>query len=181
MCVCHPRSAPVKRKASPQRSLRQLHPTTWPQTTRLPITLCHISDFFVFLCAYLLSFSSVFTAPSWLAMVKLPYPHPHPTSACRSLSRATLVKQADLCCEQLFHTEHVLWSLTGGIPPTPNGSGVRAALTNNKLEQGEGKQQQSLRFPLQRALFLDRKIGQVRGEQSGGAGWGGFKGGTEGE
>eukprot|EP00064_Thunnus_orientalis_P007309 superscaffoldBa00000803_g7329 len=29
----------VKRKASPQRSLRQLHPTTWPQTTRLPITL----------------------------------------------------------------------------------------------------------------------------------------------
>lgn len=47
LCVCmrHPCSAPLKQKASPQRSLRQLHPTTWPQTTRLPITLCHISDF----------------------------------------------------------------------------------------------------------------------------------------
>lgn len=30
----------------------------------------------------------------------------------------------------------------GGIPLMPNGSGVRAALTNNKLEQEEGKQQQ---------------------------------------
>lgn len=85
-----------------------------------------------------------------------------------SLSKATLVKQADLSCEQLSHTEHVLWLLTGGIPPTPNGSGVRAALTNNKLEQGQGKQQQYLCFPLQRALFLDRKIGQVRREQLGG-------------
>lgn len=47
VCVseCHPHSAPLKRKASPQRSLRQLHPTTWSLTTCLPITLCHISDF----------------------------------------------------------------------------------------------------------------------------------------
>lgn len=50
VCVRHPCSAPVKRKASPQRSLRQLHPTTWPQTTRLPITLCHISDFCFHVC-----------------------------------------------------------------------------------------------------------------------------------
>lgn len=33
------------------------------------------------------------------------------------------------------HTEHVLQSLIGGIPLTPSGSGVRAALTNNKLER----------------------------------------------
>ncbi|KAJ4945534.1 hypothetical protein JOQ06_023218 [Pogonophryne albipinna] len=39
-----------------------------------------------------------------------------------SLSRGTLVKQADLCSEQLSRTEHVLWSLAGGIPSTPNGS-----------------------------------------------------------
>lgn len=53
LCVCvrHPRSAPLKQKASPQRSLRQLHPTTWPQTTRLPITLCHISTF-LFSCVH---------------------------------------------------------------------------------------------------------------------------------
>lgn len=81
-----------------------------------------------------------------------------------------MAKQAELCCEQLSHTEHVLWPLVGGIPPTPNGSGVRAALTKNKLEQGEGKQQQYLAFPLQRTLFLDRKIGQVRGEDLKG-GW----------
>lgn len=80
------------------------------------------------------------------------------------------------------HTEHVLRQLVGGIPLTPDGSGVRAALTNNKLEQGEGKQQQYLGFPLQQTLFLDRKIGQVRGERLGG-GLACFKGsgGTEGE
>ncbi|KAF3838095.1 hypothetical protein F7725_009863 [Dissostichus mawsoni] len=43
-----------------------------------------------------------------------------------SLSRGTLVKQADLCSEQLSRTEHVLWSLAGGIPSTPNGSECRA-------------------------------------------------------
>lgn len=68
------------------------------------------------------------------------------------------MKQADLCSEQLPRTEHVLRSLAGGIPSTPNGSGVRAALTNNKLEQGEGKQQPYLCFPLQ--LFLSSLSGQ---------------------
>lgn len=77
------------------------------------------------------------------------------------------MKRPDPPANSFSNTEHVLWSLAGGIPPTPDGSGVRAALTNNKLEQGEGKQQQYLCFPLQRALFLDRKIGQVRGEQLG--------------
>lgn len=85
-----------------------------------------------------------------------------------SLLSVALAEQARRRCVQLSHTEHVLRLLVGGIPSTPNGSGVRAALTNNKLEQGEGKQQQYLCFPLHRALFLDRKIGQVRAEQLGG-------------
>lgn len=77
------------------------------------------------------------------------------------------MKRPDPPANSFSNTEHVLWSLAGGIPPTPDGSGVRAALTNNKLEQGERKQQQYLCFPLQRVLFLDSKIGQVRGEQLG--------------
>lgn len=178
-CVRHPHSAPVKRKASPQRSLRQLHPTTWPQTTRLPITRCHISDFWFFTRAYLLSLSSVSSVSSLLAYF---FPHLHPPAPSRAapavkrrLQRAHIWSSA-LC--NFSHTEHVLRPLAGGIPPTPDGSGVRAALTNNKLErgggvggwagwEGEGKQRQYLGFPLQRALFLDRKIGQVRAERLG--------------
>lgn len=194
----HPRSAPLKQKASPQRSLRQLHPTTWPQTTRLPITLCHISDFFflrfVFTCAYLLNFSSVHPvalfsmylfylnrAPSWLATVKL-----FPSVLPQFEAEPPWSKQAELCCEQLSHTEHVLWSLADGIPPTPNGSGVRAALTNNKLEQGEGKTTAISLFssPASTLSGQENRSGERR--TIGGGGWlvlkrsgGGLKGNNE--
>lgn len=57
-CMCHPHSAPVKRKASPQRSLSQLHPTTWSQTMRLPITLCHFSYFYSRMDVLVESFTS---------------------------------------------------------------------------------------------------------------------------
>lgn len=134
----HPHSAPLKRKASPQRSLRQLHPTTWSQTTRLPITLCHISDFCFhvrILVEFLVSerchfFFYLFFFSLWLnSTFSLP----------QSESRATLANQAELHHEQLSHTEHVLRPFAGSIPQTPDGSGVRAALTNNKLEQGWGE------------------------------------------
>ncbi len=142
----HPRSAPVKRKASPQRSLRQLHPTTWPQTTRLPITLCHISDFCFhvwvlvefLICALRRSVFFFFCTGCHRGSLRLNFPYSLPQFEQSHLGEAG--------CEQLSHTEHVLRSLAGGIPLTPNGSGVRAALTNNKLEQGEGKQQQYLPF-----------------------------------
>lgn len=62
-----------------------------------------------------------------------------------------------LSCDQLSHTEHVLQPLVGSIPSAPDGSGVRAALTNNKLEQGEGKQQQYLAFLSSKRSFWTGK------------------------
>lgn len=179
VCVRHPHSAPLKRKASPQRSLRQLHPTTWPQTTRLPITLCHISDFCFHACRlvesliselccsfiYLFTYSFAFSGAILGGCGEI-LPLGARTFGAEPPRRNR--RSSALC--NFSHTEHVLRPLAGGIPPTPDGSGVRAALTNNKLEQGEGKQRQYLGFPLQRTLFLDRKIGQVRAER---LGWGG--------
>lgn len=103
----------------------------------------------------------------------------------RSGAGATSAKRAELrSAPRNFSSPHracVVACSPAVFPRRPDGSGVRAALTNNKLEvrgvegwgrEGEGKQRRYLGFPLQRTLFLDRKIGQVRAEGS----WGGVGG-----
>lgn len=113
-CMCHPHSAPVKRKASPQRSLSQLHPTTWSQTMRLPITLCHFSYFYSRMDVLVESFTSELgVVSSTLSLFTVLQFSSRFATATTELARPNV---SELSCEQLSHTEHVLQPIVGGIP-----------------------------------------------------------------
>lgn len=79
-------------------------------------------------------------------------------------------RSGPISSERLSHTKHVVGLLVGSIPPVPNGSGVRAALTNNKLERWRENNSNISAFLSSEQSFWTGKIGQVRGELLG-RGW----------
>lgn len=113
----HPRSAPAKRKASPQRSPRQLHPTTWPQTSRPPIPPCPVSDFCFCVCI-LVEFLTTWapTRRSFGLAVRPRFNFASPVLP--QFEQNPLVGTGpSSAVNSFFHTEHVLRPLAGGIPP----------------------------------------------------------------
>jgi len=134
---------------TPPRGLRQQACPSLPATFLIS----------VFLCAYLLNFSSVhFVAlPLWAHKLSL-----HCFSDTVEQANLPLTAFPHRACVVVAHWRY-----------SPDTQWLRCEGSINEQQirtGGEGKQQQYLGFPLQRALFLDRKIGQVRAELLG-RGW----------
>lgn len=121
VCARHPGYAPLKRKASPQRSLRQLHPTTWPldnMPAHHSLHVPHFRFFFVPPGAYLLNFSSLHSLHFYTDVLLVKRP-------CCSLlgvvwampSLFFFFCRLTFCCKQLSHTEYVLWCAFSAVFP----------------------------------------------------------------
>ena len=165
-CECHSHSAPVKRKASPQCSLSQLHPTTWPQTPRLPITLCHVSDFcshIVLLVASLTCEHAVVSStPSLFSMLQfsssVSYGHGRASLTKRFGAKlwATFPHWACVAADRWRYSLGIRWLRCDG------------SINKQQVRRGGGGTTAISHFSLQQTLLLDRKIGQERAEYLGG-------------
>lgn len=163
-CACerHPRSAPLKRKASPQRSLRQLHPTTCVASdiTRL----AHHSLSFIFLfCLFVAFFVRIlvdFFRPSLsLHVVVFWFPPPQTQLLLCELSCKRRSRRAG---KRLSHTEHVLWRYS------PDARWLRCEGSVNEQQIRTGGRQNnsyiSAFLSSEHSSFWTGKIGQVSAE-----------------